>query len=580
MSERRKLAAILAADVVGYSRLAGSDEDRTLARLRALRSDLIDPTIAVHTGRVVKRTGDGTLVEFRSVVDAVRCAIEVQNAMLVRNAGVPPDRRIEFRIGIHIGDIVEESDGDLMGDGINIAARLEGLAKPNGICLSGSAYEQVREKFKEQFVDLGEQTLKNIARPVRAYQMLSGAAFTEPEVARGRLVQQDKPSIAVLPFQNMSGDVEQQYLCDGLTEDLITELSRFRQMQVASRNSSSRFRGADVDMIRAGRELCVQYLVEGSVRRMGTRIRITAQLIDATTGNHVWAERYDSAQDEIFDIQDRVVRTTVGTLVGRMTAARTDLVLRKPPASLAAYQCVLRGDALPMGTPEIEAEARHYFERAIELDPSYARAYALLSSAIEREWFLDMSGSTRLLDEAFEMARKAVALDENDHLCQLVMAWTQVDRGAYEVGEQHFAKAISLNPNHPVNHTDLAMFYNYRGETEKAIEGMLEAKRLDPFFNPSWYWGELAAVYFNARRYDDAIANMRRSSSLSFSKQVWFAASYAMAGKPDLAGDCVAGLLRRVPDFSTARYVAKEPLFRIEDRQHLAEGMRKAGLPE
>ena len=278
MSETRKLAAILAADVVGYSRLAGSDEDRTLARLRALRSDLIDPTIAVHTGRVVKRTGDGTLVEFRSVVDAVRCAIEVQNAMIERNAGVPPERRIEFRVGIHIGDIVEESDGDLMGDGVNIAARLEGIAEPNGICLSDAAYEQVRDKLKDEFEDLGDKELKNIARPVRAYRVaLSRYTGSEPIVpapSGGELALPDKPSIAVLAFQNMSGDPEQEYFADEIAEDIITALSQLRGLFVIARNSSFTYKGVPPEIRQVARELGVRYVFEGSVREAGDHVRI------------------------------------------------------------------------------------------------------------------------------------------------------------------------------------------------------------------------------------------------------------------------------------------------------------------
>lgn len=433
-------------------------------------------------------------------------------------------------------------------------------------------YQGLVERLKQDLNTTPEAATVQVNERAR----LDMGAGTEPQtVAPGR-----KPSIAVLPFANLSNDPEQDYFAEGITEDITTELSRFRQMHVVSRNFSSRFRGQDLDMIRIGRELSVRYLLEGSVRRMGARIRITAQLIDAATGNHIWAERYDNAQDEIFDVQDRVVQTIVGTLAGRMNSAGAELSRRKSPANLAAYECVLRGDALPWGTPEVEAEARLLFERAIELDPSYARAYALLSFVLEREWFRDMSGSNRLLDEAFDLARKAVTLDENDTLCQLAMVWTQVYRGAHELAEQHLAKALALNPNQPSTQTDLAIFNNYRGEPERAIEGLLEAKRLDPFFNPSWYWGELGAAYFNARRYDDAISSMRRSTALSSEQQARLAASYALAGKPDLARECTADLLRRLPAFSASRFLAKEPLLRPEDRQHLADGLRKAGLPE
>jgi adenylate cyclase len=300
MDESRKLAAILVADVVGISRLAGADEDRTLARLRALRSDLIDPTIAVYKGRVVKRTGDGAIVEFRSVVDAVRCAIEIQNSMIERNSGLPPERRIEFRIGIHLGDVVEESDGDLMGDGVNIAARLEGVAQPGAICLSEDAYRQVKSRLDLAISDLGETKLKNIAEPIRVYSLQLGNAIAKAAASvraatstSPALSFPEKPSIAVLPFQNISRDPKQEYFADGMVEEIITALSRFRQLFVIARNSSFVYKGRAVDVKQVSRDLGVRYILEGSVRKAGDRIRIIAQLIDASTGVHLWAERFD-----------------------------------------------------------------------------------------------------------------------------------------------------------------------------------------------------------------------------------------------------------------------------------------------
>ncbi|MEI3855448.1 MULTISPECIES: adenylate/guanylate cyclase domain-containing protein [Ensifer] len=572
----RRLAAILAADVAGYTRLIELDETGTLAALRARREQILDPSVARHHGRIVKVMGDGVLVEFGSAVNAVSCATDLQKQFAAANESLAEDRRITLRIGVNLGDVVVEG-GDLYGDGVILAVRLQAMARPGEICLSGGVQEQVAGKLDAAFEDMGFCEVKNSSKHVRVYRLWPGG---DHGASRAAPPPSENPSIAVLPFSNLSGDAEQQYFCDGLTEDITTELSRFRQMQVISRSASARFRGTDIDMIRAGRELGAHYLVEGSVRQMAGRTRITTQLIDAATGIHIWAERYDSAQDETFDIHDRVVRTIVGTLAGRMNWARTELARRKPPASLAAYDYVLRGDALPNGAPEIDAEARRLFEKAIELDPGYARAYALLSATLERQWYLDMSGSNRLRDEAFEMARKAVLLDENDPLCHIAIAWAQVNLGAYEVAEQHFTNAVSLNPNHACRRADMAIFDGYRGEPEKAIEGMLEAKRLDPFFNPSWYWGELGSMYFNARRYADAIASMRRSTTLSWFKQAWLAASYALAGKPDDAKHCVDEVLRQVPDFSISTYQAKEPLIRLEDRQHLVEGLSKAGFPK
>jgi adenylate cyclase len=324
MPEMRKLAAILAADVVGFSRLAGTDEDRTLARLRALRSDLIDPTIAVHHGRVVKRTGDGALVEFRSVVDAVRCAVEIQHAMVERNAGVPENRRIEFRIGVHVGDVVEESDGDLMGDGVNIAARLEGIAQPGAICLSEDAYRQERARLDLLVSDLGEKALKNIIHPVRVYALEVGKpAEPKPEVqvqvVAEKAAAPEKPSIAVLPFQNMSGDAEQDYFADGIAEDIITALSKLSQLFVIARNSSFTFKGRNVHVQEIGKTLGVRYVLEGSVRKAGNRVRITAQLIDATNDGHLWAERFDRDLTDIFAVQDDVTGQIVKALSLNLT---------------------------------------------------------------------------------------------------------------------------------------------------------------------------------------------------------------------------------------------------------------------
>src|SRR6478672_1740264 len=352
MGENRKLAAILAADVVGYSRLASADEDRILARLRALRSDLIDPTIAVHNGRVIKRTGDGALVEFRSVVDAVRCAIEVQNGMVERNAGVPQDRRIEFRIGIHLGDVVEESDGDLMGDGVNIASRLEGVAAPGTICLSEDAYRQVKARLDLSVSDLGITQLKNITEPIRVYSLRVGAAAPATAVSTGEVpvapalaAAPPKLSIAVLPFANMSGDAEQEYFADGISEDTITALSKLPQLFVIARNSSFTFKGRSVNVQEVGRSLGVRYVLEGSVRKSGNRVRITAQLIDATTGGHIWAERYDSELSDIFDLQDQVTARVVGAIAPKLEQVEIERAKRKPTESLDAYDHYLRGMA-------------------------------------------------------------------------------------------------------------------------------------------------------------------------------------------------------------------------------------------
>ena len=346
MTETRKLAAILVADIVGFSRLTGSDEDRTLARIRALRSDLVDPTIAVHRGRVVKSTGDGVLSEFRSGVDAVRCAMELQAGMIERNSGLPAERRIELRIGIHIGDVVEEADGDLMGDGVNIAARLEGIAKPGTICLSEDAYRQVRSRLDLAICDLGERVLKNIAEPMRVYALELGApARREPPVLPGAtqapLALLDKPSIAVLPFVNMSGDAEQEFFTDGLTEDIITDLSNVPGFFVIARNSTFAYKGKPTDVRQIARDLGVKYVLEGSARRSDKRLRVNVQLINAAEGgNHVWAERFDREIADIFEVQDEVTRRVVEAISGKI--GDKGIGARSRPSNLEAYDLCVR----------------------------------------------------------------------------------------------------------------------------------------------------------------------------------------------------------------------------------------------
>jgi TolB-like protein/class 3 adenylate cyclase len=405
MNEIRKIAAVLVADVVGYSRLVGADEDRTLARLRALRSDLIDPVIAVHHGRVVKRTGDGALVEFRSVVDAVRCAIEVQNGMVERNAGLPLDRRIDFRIGIHLGDVVEESDGDLMGDGVNIAARLEGIAKPGGICLSEDAFRQVKARLSLAVNDLGTTQLKNIPDPIRVYSLEVGPttqakapAQSEPERDKPslRLALPDKPSIAVLPFQNMSGDPEQEYFADGIVEEIITALSRFQNLFVIARNSSFTYRGRAVDVKQVSRELGVRYVLEGSVRRASNRVRITGQLIDATTGAHLGADRFEGTLEDVFDLQDRVTVSVISAIAPKLQQVEIERAKRKPTESLDAYDYFLRALAnVHQGTNEVVGEALRQFYQAIDIDPEFSSAYGMAAYCYvirkTNGWMLDVA---------------------------------------------------------------------------------------------------------------------------------------------------------------------------------------------
>src|SRR5271168_4523753 len=452
MSETRKLAAILCSDVVGYSRLAGADEDRILARLRALRSDLIDPTIAVHHGRIVKRTGDGSIVEFRSVVDAVRCAIEVQNAMVERNAGVPEDRRIVFRIGIHLGDVVEESDGDLMGDGVNIAARLEGIAEPGAICLSEDAYRQVKARLDLAVTDLGPTHLKNIAEPVRTYSVRVGspppAKPEEPRAEDKPLALPDRPSIAVLAFQTMGGDAEQEYFADGMVEDIITGLSRIKWLFVIARNSSFAYKGKSVDIRQVGRELGVRYVLEGGVRKAGNRLRITGQLIEAETGAHLWADRYDGALEDVFDLQDQITEKVVGIVEPSLRRSEIERSRRKHPENLDAYDLYLR--ALPHMASVMPADARiaaGFLEDALKLDPNYAAAHAILA------WCHEICFHRGGFDEADKVAglrhsRAAIASGTDDATALAVAAFVISNLSKdHKVALGAIERALSLNPS-------------------------------------------------------------------------------------------------------------------------------------
>jgi TolB-like protein/Tfp pilus assembly protein PilF len=524
MVESRKLAAILAADVVGFSRLTGADEDRTLARLRALRSDLIDPTISVHSGRVIKRTGDGALVEFRSVVDAVRCGIEIQNTMIERNAGVPEDRRIEFRIGIHLGDVVEESDGDLMGDGVNIAARLEGIAEPGAICLSEDAYRQVKARLDLAVGDLGHRQLKNIVEPVRVYSLQVGqtprvtsaaAAQTKSDdKPPAHLALPDKPSIAVLPFQNMSGDPEQEYFVDGMVEDIITGLSRIKWLFVIARNSSFTYKGKAVDIRQVGRELGVRYVLEGGVRKAGNRLRITGQLIEAETGAHLWADRYDGAVDDVFDLQDRITDKVIGIVEPSVQRSEIERSRRTHLANLGAYDLYLR--ALPHhGSRDLEDAriASDWLEKALTLEPDYAAAHALLANC--RAIFFFQGGLDEVDKAAGLKHARAASGGAVDDAGALANAATVLGHlgGDHETAKRAIDRALAINPSSALAHYAAAHVYVLSGDYATATAHADRALRLSPFdpmvAEAHWAHG-VAAV--QQGRYDEAVSYFRKAS--------------------------------------------------------------------
>ena len=588
MSETRKIAAILVADVVGYSRLVGADEDRTLARLRALRSDMIDPTIVVHHGRVVKRTGDGAVVEFRSVIDAVRCAIEVQSGMVERNAGLPPERRIEFRVGIHLGDVVEESDGDLMGDGVNIAARLEGICEAGGICLSEHAYRQVRDKIKEQFIDLGEQTLKNIARPVRAYQVKSdrsqmgtGPAETEP-LARG-LVLPDKPSIAVLPFQNMSGDPEQEYFADGMVDDITTGLSRIKWLLVIARNSSFIYKGKAVDVRQVGRELGVRYVLEGGVRKAGNRVRITAQLIEAETGAHLWADKFDGALEDVFDLQDRITDQVVGIVEPSLQRSEIERSRRKRPENLDAYDLYLR--ALPYVAAQMPEHARTalpFLEEAVRLDPGYAAAHAHLA------WCHELCFARAGFDEAHKKAallhaRATIASNTDDATALAVAGFVMsLLSGDHEASLSAIDRALSLNASSATALYLGAQANALAGYPQKATSLAHRALRLSPFdalaFQAYLALGESALL---EGRYDDAASRfaMAGQTNTNLSSAYFFQGiSLALAGRAEEAKPFVRRGLELEPGFRFRMFFELGLAPALAEK--LSEGSRLLGLPE
>jgi len=576
MNANRRLAAIMVADVVGYSRMMEQDEAGTLAALKERRKGVLEPVVKAHGGRIVKLMGDGVLVEFSSAVNAVQGAIELQKQIAAANEGVDEMRQIVLRIGINLGDVIGEGS-DIYGEGVNIAARLEALAEPGGICISDKIRAETRGKVEIESVDMGEQTLRNIAAPVRAYRLsrqgtADGAYSTKAPVA--------KPTVAVLPFDNMSGDVEQQYFSDGFTEDIIAELSRFRALSIIARNSSFQYRNKAVDVRRIGTELGARYIVEGSIRRLGGRIRITAQLIDATHGSHIWSERFDREQEDIFSLQDTVVRAIVSRVAGRVEAAAIERARRKPPSSLAAYDCVLRGHALSMGDKDNETEARQLFEKAIELDPGYALAYAMLAYSLMNEWLEGNIDDEGVKHRALAMGKRAVELDEANEGCCTIFAYVLINHRQFETAEYYNRRALELNEGNPYCAAGMGEFLGWTGKADEGLDWFERAKKLDANFNPPWWWRSIGICLFTARRYLDAIEAFKRSPILAWWVHAYLAAALAHADAIDQARIHAATVLGLRPDFSSKPFAEREPYKHEADRHNLVAGLRKAGLPE
>ncbi len=580
---QRRLAAILAADVVGYSRLMGDDEEGTLARLKAHRDEVIDPTIGKHNGRVVKLMGDGTLAEFASVVDAVRCAIDIQEAMGERNADVPEDRCIQLRIGINIGDIIIEGD-DIYGDGVNIAARLEGLAEPGGVCLSGDAYRQVRGKIEAQFEDLGKREVKNLAEPLRVYRVATErlpSAATSP--ATKPLPLPDKPSIAVLPFTNMSGDPEQEYFSDGITEDIITDLSKISGLFVVARNAVFLYKGKAVSPVDVSRDLGVSYVVEGSVRKAGNRMRISAQLIDPPTGYRIWAERYDRDVTDIFALQDEITEKIVGALEVKLTKGEQEQVASRYTDNLEAYDYFLRGRAYQTrSTKERNTQAREMFEKAIALDPSFAGAYAQLSYSHYRDWRYQWSDDPRALDRALQAAQKAVNLDDSLPLAHSFLGWAHLWKKQHEEAIAEAKRAIELDPNFAEGYARLGEILNYAGRPDEGVNLLKQAMHLDPHF-PAIYLFFLGYGHYGMGQYEEAIAALKRSLTQNpdhFSPHRILAVIFSELGREEEAQAEVAEMLRISPNATLRGQKERMPFKDESTLERYMEGLRKAGLPE
>jgi TolB-like protein/class 3 adenylate cyclase len=568
---QRRLAAILAADVVGYSRIMQADEAGTLAALKERRKKVLEPLVSRHRGRVFKTAGDSVLVEFGSAVNAVQCAIDLQQGMAVENGDLPADRRIVLRIGVNLGDVMVEG-GDLYGDGVNIAARLEGIAEPGGILISGSAYDQVKGKVDTGFEDLGSQSLKNIAETVRIYQSRLGR---EAAAALPGLALPDKPSIAVLPFENLSADPEQGYFADGLTEDLITDLSQVPGLFVIARNSSFAYKGKSVDVRSIARNLGVRYVLEGSARRAAGRVRINVQLIDAITGGHIWAERFDCALEDIFGVQDEVTAKIVEALVGRLTA---EIPERKKPTNMEAYDLCVRGRALVMQSPQGAREARLMFERAIAVDPQFAEAHRWLAMSRQMGWKIGGEPKEPNLRIAIEMAQRAVALDPNDADARWVNALLLSDQRQWDEAEAEFAVALKLDPNNADAWAMLSELLVLSGRPTDALADIQKALRLNPH-PPGWYYWFLGQAQYLNRQYDRAAQTLRREETYRSPSRRTLAASLAQLGRLDEARREAAMFMARNPHFTIRNWIESQP-FREGAYQHFVDGYRKAGLPE
>jgi adenylate cyclase len=582
----RRLAAILAADVVGYSRLMGGDEEGTLNVLKALRQSLMDPKIVENRGRIVKTTGDGILVEFASTVDAVRCAIGIQRAMPAHNADLSPDKKIEFRIGINVGDIIVEGD-DIFGDGVNVAARLESISEAGGICISDVVHQQVNGRVDARFADLGEQSLKNIARPVRAYRIAlddkrpSTAALTSAAVNISALP--DKPSIAVLAFTNMSGDPEQEYFSDGISEDIITDLSKLSELHVIARNSSFTYKGKPVDVKQVGRDLGVGYVLEGSVRKAGNRVRVTGQLIDAASGAHIWADRFDRELTDIFAVQDELTREIIAALKVKLTPEQKDRLGRRNTIDEEAYDLFLRArEHTWHATKSNSIEARNLLERAVTINPDFAAAHASIASSYLNDFANGWAENPdESLQTGLEIAERAVQLDETDPEAHEKLAIALFFRRELDRALAEARYSLALAPSSAGGHAVVARILTCSGDPASAIKMIDASMRLDPLYR-GLALHFLAEARVSLGQFNEAVATLTerlKRDPNSATSYALLAACFGHLGRISEARAAWAEVMRIAPNFSIERQRRILPYKNPADFEVRVEGMRKAGLP-
>ena len=581
MSQTRRLAAILAADVAGYSRLMGADEEGTHERLKAHLRELVEPKITEHRGRIVKNTGDGSLAEFPSVVDAVRCAVEVQRGMAERNAETPSEKRIEFRVGINLGDVIVEPH-DIFGDGVNVAARLEGLTEPGGICVSRVVRDQVRDRLDCTFEDMGEQRVKNIARPVRAYRVRGRNVPVEQlgTALAGALPLPDKPSVAVLAFTNSGGDPEQEAFADGVAEDIITALCRYPSLFVIARNSSFTYRGRAVDVKQVGRELGVRYVLEGSLRKSGNRIRVTAQLVEAETGRHVWAERYDRDLTDIFAVQDEIAEAVTIAIAPAIADAEQQRAMRRPPGSLDAWTTYQRGLwHFAKVSAEDNALALKFFRQAIDLDPRFAGGYKGLSAVHAHAADFEGRNLPEALSSAEALARQAVALDPADAEARVLLAIALRRRGDYEGGLAEAEQALKISPNLAGAHAAKGATLIFSGRPKEGIEALERSIRLDPR-RAAVRFNQIALGLYFLAEYKAAVeaANRAIRSFPEFPNSYrWLAAALGQLGRIEEAKAALERAITIAPASFEMYIRQRVPWHRPQDHAHMLEGLRKAG---